>query len=209
MKRILPLLALALCARAALAQRAAGMRPARLEILAGANIATLSGDGQPDSRTGLIAGIGLVKPLAPNWAFEPEIAYSMKGATGSDNGTTGALKLNYIEIPLLFRFEFSTASDVRPFVNFGPAPAFKISCDLEAKSGGVTVSGSCDDANLDVKSFDLGLTGGAGLAFRHLRHTLTIGARYTYGLTDVSDAGDAKNRVWSIVGTIDFPWGSR
>lgn len=211
MKRMLPLVALALTTHVAIAQR--GERPARLEIMAGANLAKFSGDGGTDNRTGLVAGIGLVKPLAPGWAFEPEVTYAMKGAksSGSFAGTTSTatFKLNYIEIPLLFRYEFSGGSNVRPFINFGPAPAFKVSCDGEVKSGGTTVSGSCDDNNLDTKSFDIGLVGGAGLAFHHMRHTITVGGRFDYGLIDAFDNGDAKNRVWSIVGTIDFPWGSR
>src|SRR6185503_9329785 len=43
----------------------------RLEVMAGINSAKFN-EGDPDARTGLVAGVGLIKPLAANWAFQPE-----------------------------------------------------------------------------------------------------------------------------------------
>ncbi|HEY4303753.1 MAG TPA: porin family protein [Gemmatimonadaceae bacterium] len=213
MKRLLPFVALAVLANTAVAQRRGGGggdvgdRPARFEIMAGANFAKLAGDGDDsDTRTGFVGGIGFIKPLAPGWAFQPEVAFSMKGGEGNDAGTSSTLKLDYIEVPILFRYEFASGrpagGGVSPFINFGGAPEFNISCSVEASSGSASVNSDCGNG---IKTFDFGLVGGAGLAFHSMGRELTVGVRYTHGLSDIADDFHAKNRVWSVVGTIDFP----
>ncbi|MBV9494092.1 MAG: PorT family protein [Acidobacteria bacterium] len=206
--------AAAFVSRAAIAQAPA---PSRFEIMAGVNLAqlTTSADntGDVSNRAGLVAGVGLIKPLAPSWSFQPELTYSMKGSKASDAGTTGTLKLSYIEMPLLLRYDIGSAtSGAYPFIHAGPALALKLSCNFEGTDGTFTVSGSCGDAQFgggDAKTFDLGFMFGGGLAFRHLDHVFSIGVRYNLGLLQVGeDAGsDAKNRVLSIVGTFEWPWG--
>ena len=207
MKQALQLMALALCARAALAQAPAG--PTRVEIMAGVNLAKLSGSDGADNRVGLVAGVGLVKPLAPNWSFQPELTYAMKGAKGADETGSVTLKLDYLEMPLLFRYDMMTAGGVYPFIHAGPALALNLSCNFEGTDGTITVSGSCSDTPgaEDVKTFDLGAMFGGGIAFRQMNRTFTVGVRYNLGLLEVSDGSDAKNRVLSFVGTFDWPWG--
>ncbi|HEY4303756.1 MAG TPA: porin family protein [Gemmatimonadaceae bacterium] len=204
MKKVLPLLALVLCATAAHAQSAA--TPARFEVMAGANFATLSESEGADMRTGLVAGIGMIKPISAGWAFQPELTYSMKGAKTSESGVTGTVKLSYLEVPLLLRYEVE-GGEVRPFFHAGPALALKLSCDVEASSGSATASESCSDAGADAKSFDIGLMFGGGLAFKQMNHTFSVGVRYNLGLVDIADNSTSKNRVLSVVGTFEWPWG--
>jgi hypothetical protein len=179
--------------------------------MAGVNLAKFD-QADADTRTGLIAGVGLIKPLAPNWAFQPELAYSMKGAKASGDGATATIKLSYLEMPLLLRFDIPTDGGVRPFLQAGPALALKLSCDLEGTDGTVTISSSCgkvtgDFESEDAKTVDVGAMLGGGLAFKQMNHVLTIGVRYNFGLVDVFQNGGLKNRVLSIVGTFEWPWG--
>lgn len=218
MKKSLAVLALALSARALVAQSATqgATTPSRFEIMAGVNLATLTTSGEDEgdvgNRTGLVLGVGLIKPLAPSWSFQPELTYSMKGAKVSDAGFEVTSKLSYLEVPLLLRYDIGsgTSDGVRPFIHAGPALALKLSCSFSASDGTSSGSTGCDDENGDggPKAFDVGFMFGGGLAFRHMEHTFSVGVRYNVGLINVADTEgvDTKNRVLSIVGTFEWPW---
>jgi len=206
MRRAAHLLLLALFAHPASAQVFTG--GTRLELTAGWNFSNFAGDGSTDHRTGLIAGLGIVQPIGKTgWAFEPQVTYSMKGAeTDGPLGET-TLKVDYVEVPLLFRYEFWPDADSHPFFNLGATPAFRVGCRGHFENGSPVLRGSCTDNNLDPHDFDVGLTGGLGWAFRYMNHLVTFGGRYNYGLVDVFNHGPTeRNTVWSIVGTIDFAW---
>jgi hypothetical protein len=136
----------------------------------------------------------------------------MKGAKSSDTGGDLTVKLSYLELPLLLRYDIGSGGEgMRPFVHAGPALALKLSCSFEATDGSANVSTGCDDENGDggAKSFDMGLMFGGGFAFRHMDHTFSIGVRYNLGLLNIAEGEDlsTKNRVLSIVGTFEWPWG--
>jgi hypothetical protein len=180
----------------------------RVEITAGWNFSNFAGDGSTQHRTGLIAGVGIVHPIATTgWSFEPQLTYSMKGAeTDGPLGET-MVKVDYVEVPLLFRYEFWPDADSHPFFSLGATPAFQVGCRGHVENGSPALHGSCVDNNLDPHDFDVGLTGGGGWAFRYMNHLVTIGGRYTYGLVDVFDHGPSeRNKVWSVIATVDFAW---
>src|SRR5512141_1792864 len=79
-------------------------------VLVGVNFANLTVDtGGPsvnfDSRKGLVAGVFAVLPVAPRLAIEPGVFYSSQGAkiNGEAFGTSGTIKLNYVQVPVLVR----------------------------------------------------------------------------------------------------------
>ncbi|GLC24485.1 porin family protein [Roseisolibacter agri] len=191
-------------------------RPApRLGVLAGASIATLSGDPVDEwgNRTGFVAGAALTVPLTSVVSFQPEVLFAQKGAALSEDGFTATFKLDYVEVPLLLRVDMpTTGSAVRPHLFAGPALAFKASCDVEASGQGVSASRPCRDiANEedeeDLKSFDAGLMLGGALGFDIGRQRLNVGARYTLGLTKLVSADDVRNRAITLYGSLDFPLG--
>lgn len=208
MRRALSLLAMAVAAHTAMAQSATPR--ARFEIMAGANFANLTNDtddANSDTRTGVVLGVGFIKPFSPNWSFQPELTYSMKGAKASDTEGELTAKLSYIEVPLLLRYDVATQNAVRPFVHAGPALALKVGCSFEVSDGTNTLSQSCDAFGTDAKTFDLGFMFGGGLAFKQMDHVFSIGVRYNLGLLDLADDSHSKNRVLSVVGTFEWPWG--
>jgi len=191
------------------------MPPRRFGFTLGANSATVGGSDAQDAgrRTGLLAGALAVLPFSATLAFQPEVAFTSKGASVADPqdpGFSGALKMTYLEIPALLRFELAAATaGPHPFIYAGPALAFKTSCDFEVKGPGVSASSSCDnpDVNVKVNSTDFSLIGGAGIAFRTGGRTVGVAVRYDHSLSKISDQGDIKHRVISILGTIEFPSG--
>lgn len=189
------------------------MPPRRFGLLLGVNSSTLGGgDAQDASRkAGLVAGALAVLPVSPVFSFEPEIFYTMKGASAhdlEDPSSTGELKMNYIEIPVLARFELAAATTgPKPFIYAGPALAFKTGCTFEVHDQGFNFSGGCSEfeqAGLEFKSTDFSLLGGIGVAFKTSGHTVSIAARYDHSLSKLTDEIDLKHRVISLVGTFEF-----
>src|SRR4051812_7236088 len=118
MRRLYQLALLAVCAHGAHAQSLT--RGTRLELLGGATFPNFTGDGSTKHRTGFTGGIGLVQPLGTGgWFFEPQVAYAMKGAKFEDIDPHTTIKLDYVDVPILLRYEFWVDADSRPFINLG------------------------------------------------------------------------------------------
>jgi outer membrane protein with beta-barrel domain len=184
----------------------------RFGITVGVNLAKLAGDSVQGSktRTGFVGGATLVLPLSRDFAFEPELVYSMKGSKFDEQGVSGSFKLNYVELPILIRYTFPVVGSTKPFLLAGPALAFQTSCKISGENQGATVTFGCKDffqqvgANVDVKKFDTGAMFGGGVAFDVGGRMMSLGVRYNLGLTDVFSDTDAKNRVLSFVGTWEW-----
>jgi len=82
--------------------------PLRMGVRAGMNFAQISGVGmQGFNKFGVLAGVGLHWRFKPQWSFDPEITYSMKGARKNPNVEAGdynsyTIEADYIEVPALF-----------------------------------------------------------------------------------------------------------
>ena len=109
------------------------------------------------------------------WGFQPELMYSNQ-AVKTD---AGDVKMNYIAVPLLLKVYPTTALSIE----VGPELSYLISTSPStmAVDGAEIKVGDC-------KGMNIGLA--AGLAY-DFEMGLTVGARYTYGFTDM-----AKNLKW-------------
>jgi len=109
------------------------------------------------------------------WGFQPELMYSNQ-AVKTD---AGDVKMNYIAVPLLLKVYPTTALSIE----IGPELSYLISTSPStmAVDGAEIKVGDC-------KGMNVGLA--AGLAY-DFEMGLTVGARYTYGFTDM-----AKNLKW-------------
>lgn len=109
------------------------------------------------------------------WGFQPELMYSNQ-AVKTD---AGDVKMNYIAVPLLLKVYPTTAFSIE----VGPELSYLIS----ASPSTIAVDGAEIKVG-DCKGMNIGLA--AGLAY-DFEMGLTVGARYTYGFTDM-----AKNLKW-------------
>jgi hypothetical protein len=197
------------------AQSAAPPPAMRFGVTLGLNSSTMSGDDTKDASrlTGIIAGILLNVPVGANFAIQPELLYSMKGARLSnadasepfDVVTRSGPLIDYAEIPILLRFDVPGSGGVKPFLYGGPALSFKVACEFDAEGLGVSFVKACDEATdggAEFKSIDYGLVVGGGLAFDRSNMSFTLGTRYNHGLANVADQGSAKNRVISLIATL-------
>ena len=196
----------------------------RVGIIAGANRATISGGYSPrvSTRTGFAGGLMAVLPVALRFAIQPELMFTMTGANSDSGGVSATAKINYVEVPILARFQIPTPSSLKPFIYGGPGVAYRTSCMIEAHyaigavfgfDGDYTVS--CDElarqgqrASPGVKyrrtDFD-GIIGG-GLVFDIGGRTTTVGVRYDVGFVNFFNRNGSKNRVLSFMGTLEWPF---
>lgn len=176
-------------------------------VKAGINSSTISfsddDDLDPMSASGFVGGLFAQIGLGDMFAIQPEGLFSSKGFKADIDDEGAQLRVNYIEIPVLLMARFGEAGGVRPNVFVGPVLSFESKCELEA-TGSVAFKSDCADVPdepIETKSTDFGATFGAGIVVPVGGFSLVADARYTLGLTDLTDDDDsAKNRAWSFMG---------
>ncbi|MFN2603707.1 MAG: porin family protein [Gemmatimonadaceae bacterium] len=203
----------------ATAQRAGDMT---IGVMAGVNYSKVSQDPESSDvsfeyKPGFVGGVFLGIQVNDWFSIEPEVLFSQKGSKvkgkGNNSALEGSVRINYIEIPVLAKFWFPVSNPgVKPFIFGGPEVEFKVSCTAEGAILAVTGSEDCDktDNEINLKSTDFGVTGGAGVQFRAGGQDLRVDARYTFGLTDINDSSAAsdnreiKNRAFAV--TVGLGW---
>jgi hypothetical protein len=192
------------------AQAQAAPGESRFGLLAGLNSATLRGSEDVDEAgrlTSFVIGVYAIQPLG-GLSFRPELLYSNKGAEDSfsEDGESAklALKLAYLEVPLLLQYDAVTSGGLRPHLYAGPTFGYQVGCSASFRSSGFSASADCDDAELETKKFEISGMVGAGLGFGVGGRQATVGLRYQHGFTDISSDSKVQNRVFSIYGSIEF-----
>lgn len=159
-------------------------------------------DADFDNLTAFVGG-GHIRFDLGSFSVQPEVLFVRKGAKESDEDGEFKIKIDYVEIPVLLRYDVMTAGGVAPFFYAGPAVAFEIACNLSQENG-QSVEADCDEVDEfpERKSLDVGILGGAGVAFAAGPGNLFVEGRYNFGLTNISDSeldDEAKNRSASVM----------
>ncbi|RKR11158.1 outer membrane protein with beta-barrel domain [Flavobacterium sp. 90] len=153
----------------------ANAQSTRFGVKGGLNVSNFTGYEQDvKSLIGFhVGGFAEIK-VAKKFAVQPEFLYSTQGTTieGFDGDSNTTVKVNYLNIPILGKYYITDAFSVEA----GPQIGFLLS----AKARGEDVSDL-------YKSTDFGFNLGCGYNFTE---DISIGARYTIGLTDVNDISD-------------------
>lgn len=187
------------------AQTAAeGQRSTTVGPVVGVNFATFGGADADNvgTRTGFLVGGFAAFGLSSRFTLEPSLLYTQKGGEAIfEEDAQGTLKLDYFQVPLLGRLRFPSGS-VTPNFLFGPAIAFRTSCNASASQGPIEINVDCDEAEFEISSTDFSLIAGIGLEISQFMVSL----RYDYGLTAIPSAtsDDVFNRTWSLVAQYGF-----
>lgn len=158
-------------------------------VKAGLNLISMSNDMAFDPDFGMGVGFRVGGFLNMRWGyrtenskkgtgilgFQPELLYSNQ----SVNTDAGSIVMNYISAPLLLKVYPSVSFSIELGPDF--SYLFSTSPSTMAVDGAEIKVGDC-------KGMNIGLA--AGLAY-DFEMGLTVGARYTYGFTDM-----AKNLKW-------------
>jgi hypothetical protein len=185
-------------------------------VKAGLNMANVTGsDAEGASmKMGMVGGAYMSYELSKMFVIQPELLYTMKGAKEKSVEEIGgvnvdietSMKLNYLEIPLLFKVNFPTEGKIKPCLYAGPAFGILISAKAKAKASAEDASAEAEvDIKDLVKSTDFGIIAGAGVGYEMEKGMLFLEGRYEIGLTTIDNppagviAGDVKNSVISIM----------
>lgn len=177
------------------AQEAQAQRTGGFGIRGGLNLANLNDtDANVDTRTGFMVGAYMSFPVSNSpVAIQPEVLYTQKGIEAGES----TYQMDYIEIPVLARFDFITDGSITPNVYFGPYLGFNINAEVDGEAN--ILGGPNFEDN--VKDTDFGVVVGGGLDFGRF----DLGVRYGAGLTEAfENSGSAKNGVLSVTAGIGF-----
>ena len=192
-------------------------------LKAGLNMANFSGDDVEDSKMkmGMVIGGFITYSVNEQLSLQPEIYYAMKGAkideeyseTDTDyrysETTEGTVSLNYLEIPVLGVFSLNENLKLLA----GPYMEIYLSGKSEYDSEytseyydywedrWVTESGS-ESGSEDIESDDMTSPGfGLIVGAEYSTGQISIGARYSMGLSNIFDYEDAdvKHQVIQIL----------
>ncbi len=165
-------------------------------LKAGYNLAAVSfdGDSETGQRHGFHIGFYGESFINESLAVQVELLYSQQGYELKDNGGTFTQKLNYINLPLMFKAYPSE----NLFLELGPQIGLAIS-HKESYDAGFNVFDTSQE--FDPNSFDYGVNFGGGFK---IDPNISLGVRYHLGLGDVYDEGKPQNRVWQFSIGFDF-----
>jgi hypothetical protein len=135
----------------------------------------------PDGRTGFHGGVYLTAMFTEKFGIQPEVYYSMQGSKFSVLGSTFETKVDYVSIPVLFRY------NVTSFLNLHAGPQFGLLLKAEQSVGSTT-----DDIKDDLKSGDFGAAFGVGV---DLPMGFNTGLRYVQGFSNIDDTATGDDKL--------------
>jgi hypothetical protein len=147
-------------------------------IIGGVNfskIDNLGGDGFENNRLGFHIGGVAELAFAEKWSYEASLLYSVEGEE-FDNaaGTTTDVKLQYINLPLQFKYyAYKNFS-----VHFGPQIGFLLKGEQTIGDG---------DAVEIEDTVNTNFAGTAGLGYDLKEYNLYFKGTFTYGFSDILD----------------------
>jgi hypothetical protein len=185
----------------------AGTSPALAEegtrggLIGGPSAATLavsSGTSLPDfsSRAGFSAGLFVVSPPHHGIAFEPEVLFTRRGGRAQDSDEEISFRANYVDVPLLIRFQPQQPGRVTAHLVVGPMLGIRLSAKQSFTVAGTTTT---EDIKDQTRAGAFSLAAGGGIDVGRFQ----LGARYVWGLsrlnTDRSDGLDIKHREFTVL----------
>ena len=163
-------------------------------VKAGVNIANqkITGDYEPDTKAkiGLHGGVFVTWMFSEKLGLQPELLFSAQGSKDASDLYDYSIITNYVNIPVLVRYDITDMFSVHAGPQFGILVSAKEEED-----------GDSDDIKDDFKGTDFGFALGAEA---DLPANFGAGLRYVFGLTNVLkeemsfDDTELKNGVFQI-----------
>ena len=148
-------------------------------------------------RAGLNAGMVVGMQLAPHVPlyFESGLSYVEKGGEGNNHGSKFTYSLNYLEVPVVLKYdcEIDRSMSIQPF--FGGYFSAGVGGKIKDFGNRMAYSSYEDDG---FKRFDAGLRVGCGFQFDHLYAE----AGYDFGLANISRTYFDESRTGSFFATV-------
>ena len=144
-------------------------------------------------KKGFVGGAFVRWDLIPRVGLQVELLYTQRGTESSVNNfgliDTLAIKLDYLEIPVLFRYVLPFPGKVKPNFLFGPALAFNVSAKTTTDDNSSFYGSDLEIINARGTEFSIIL--GAGIDVTLGKGTLLLETRYNIGLTEAFEDVDS------------------
>jgi Outer membrane protein beta-barrel domain len=160
-------------------------------VKAGANFATLTGTGSNGATTKVdFHGGGFAQiPLVNSFFLKPELVYSRQGAKATSDGVVYNINQNYLNIPVLAKYQHSSGLHGET----GPQLGFLLAANVSS-------GGSSQDVKSSYKSTDFSWAFGVGYKIPLIN--AGIDARYNLGLSNIAatqvSGYSVKNSVFQL-----------
>lgn len=162
--------------------------------------------GFDSPRTGLAAALYVDRRMGPRWSLRTGLGFAQRGGTSRTTGSTVAVAMNYLEVPLVARYRLPNFRSIVPVVFGGPTVALRVSCALKLSGAGLNSVEPCTQSGSgDPRSFDAGIVVGAGAQVPVGPLSLELGARHTSGLVSIGVPIDVRNSGWSFTAGTTVP----
>ncbi len=86
----------------------------------------------PKPKLAFNAGAFVALPLFNEFSLQPEVVYSGQGSKFSESGFTGTVNANYVNVPVLFKYNNPTGF----FAETGPQLGFLMSAKAKIRRSG-------------------------------------------------------------------------
>lgn len=169
--------------------------PIHFGVKAGLALANVYGEDVGDStsgwKPGFYGGAYANYGFSPMMAVQGELLFTQKGTKYDENDVSGSSTLNYINIPILLRFNVPNLVFGLSFLG-GVDMGLNVGATWEYESNGVSTDGDYENIN----SFDLGAAIGAEASYQQFLFEV----RYVHGFTNIQEEvnsvqTEAKNQV--------------
>jgi hypothetical protein len=163
-------------------------------VKAGMNLANLMvSPSDPETSYGSLTSFngGLLAslPIADALTVQPEINYSGQGSKVSGGGSSGTINYDYINVPVLIKYNHSSGL----FAETGPQAGFLISAKAK-------VDGQSIDIKDGVESFDFSWAFGLGYKIPDVN--LGIDIRYNLGITNTDKPISGSNSDFKVKNSV-------
>ena len=96
-----------------------------------------------------------------------------------------------------------------PYLLIGPTLGLRVACSTSFSAEGVDVTMDCGEGEIEddpYKTFDFGVSGGAGMSFDLGGRDVVVEALYGFGILSIIDDSDesVKSRGFTIRAGVDF-----
>lgn len=186
----------------------------------GLNLATLTLDEDDDTeyratKPGMVFGGVFNIPFSEATSFQAELLYSRKGIKFSDDEYSLTFRMNYLEVPLLFKLSFGSGN-IKGFVNAGPYFSYWVSGATVERYGSSKSVYRFESEDFEGSNrFDVGFNLGGGVAISLGVGELILEPRYGLGFIDINDWDGNKpddvranlNSVFSLSASYLFRFG--
>lgn len=143
-------------------------------------------------------------------AIQPELYMVSRGASTTAGPDEERLRLEYLELPLMLVVPVRVGS-FEPYAFGGPMLSLETRCRSIIEQEGLKTNIGCDGTStnesvFDRRSFDYGVSAGAGISHSLGSGRILLEGRHTWGLRDIHDgeAEDIEVRNRSFVISVGY-----